>query len=290
MHSRIKLAVFFSFICFAVSASAATQTQLDAMFNATSRAGEPSLNELLANNLGATSSNAPRKDFAVSHEQAEKSVAQALSAQGMGGKITAMMDGRNPRPVFAYHEPVRVECRGLTADKQRSRWQCSMVFINEYDQVVSAVPSSGYFREMVALPVLKRQLRHGDMITEDDIELRDFAINQVRPETVQSMSEVIGRTPAQGISAYRPLRTSELTGMPLVRRNDVVQLQYVAPGMLITTTGVAINQGAKGDVIEVRNTNSKKIIRGIVQEKDIVSVIAPQANVSQLSGVTHAAY
>jgi sulfur-oxidizing protein SoxZ len=82
--------------------------------------------------------------------------------------------------------------------------------------------------------------------------LRDFIRSQTRPDTINDIASLIGKTPTHGISPFRPVRESEITGTPLVKRDAIVQLRYAVPGMEITTPGQVITQGARGDVIEVR--------------------------------------
>ncbi|NBO17999.1 MAG: flagella basal body P-ring formation protein FlgA, partial [Proteobacteria bacterium] len=164
------------------------------------------------------------------------------------------------------------------------RWQSSLVFVNEKGDVISAMPASGMFHEMIEVPVLKRQLRNGEQISESDIELRDFIRSQTRPDTITDISSLIGKTPMRGISAFRPVRESEITGAPIVKRDAIVQLRYTVPGMEITTPGQALAQGARGDVIEVRNTASRKVVRGVIENADTVIVYSPNQQMSALSG------
>jgi flagella basal body P-ring formation protein FlgA len=77
--------------------------------------------------------------------------------------------------------------------------------------------------------------------------------------------------------------------MPIVKRDAIVQISYSVPGMEITTSGQALAPGARGDVIEVRNTTSKKVVRAVIEASDRVQVIVPNTQTSQLTpaaGVT----
>ena len=44
--------------------------------------------------------------------------------------------------------------------------------------------------------------------------------------------------------------------------------------MEITTSGQAVIAGAKGDVIPVRNMASKKIVRGVVENSNTVTIMS----------------
>lgn len=221
--------------------------------------------------------------FPVTYAQAEEAVGAALAGKGIADKIGAMMDGRRNAPIYAFSEPLTVQTRGLQVDRERSRWSASLLFTAEDGTVVSAVPAAGHYHEVVEVPVLRRALRHGDVITEEDVELRDVAASRTRPDTVTDLASLIGRTPARSVSPFRPIRAEEIARMPIIRRDAIVQISYSLPGMEITTTGQALAPGARGDVIEVRNTASRKVLRAVIATADRVEVIPPDLQTSRLT-------
>ena len=57
---------------------------------------------------------------------------------------------------------------------------------------------------------LKRDVRNGDKINKDDIEMRTFAISRTRSDTVTDISQIEGKSPIRTISANRPIRAHEI--------------------------------------------------------------------------------
>ncbi|MBY0406281.1 MAG: flagellar basal body P-ring formation chaperone FlgA, partial [Rickettsiales bacterium] len=212
--------------------------------------------------------------FEVSYKDAETAISTALTEKGVADKVGALMDGRKNAALFVHSQPLRVETRGLKIDHDHHRWSGSVLFVAEDGAVISAIPASGHFSEMVEVPVLKRPVRNGDIIAESDIELRDFAKDRTRPDTISDLSSLIGKTPSRSISPYRPLRESEVTHLAIIKRDAMVQMTYTTPGMHISTTGQALAAGAKGDVIDVRNTASKKVVRAVIQTAESVQVLS----------------
>lgn len=233
---------------------------------------------------------APRLSFPVTYTEAEAAISQSIMEKSASGRIGTLMDGRNPRPIFNHSEPLHVQAKGLQLDEKKKRWQANLLLVNEAGEVVSALPAAGVYHEMVEVPVLKRSLRRGELISEADIETREFILSRTRPDTITDKSILIGKTPAHGVSPYRPIREAEITGAPLVKRDAIVQIRYSVPGMEITTTGQALAAGARGDVIEVRNTSSRKIVRGVVENAESVTVIVPHQQTTALTGVNHASF
>ena len=121
-----------------------------------------------------------------------------------------------------------------------------------------------------------------------DIEIRDFAITHTRADTVTDIASLVGKSPVRTISPERPIREQEVVSPAIVKKNALVQMHYHSPGMEITTTGQAMTDGAKGDVINVRNVTSKKIVRDIVDNNG--SVVIPNSGVetTQLNGGNYA--
>lgn len=288
----------FCILALPLAAAAATDAEIDALFSELSQqqpaaafAPQPAAPVPAPSPQPAAQAQPeqPRGSFEVSYADAEAAVGAALAAKGIGDKIGAMMDGRTSKAIFAYGEPLQVQTRGLRTDPKKSRWQASLLFVNEKGDVVSAMPAAGMFHEMVEVPVLRRHLRNGEQITESDIEVRDFIRSQTRPDTITDIASLIGKTPMRSISAYRPVRESEIAGLPLIKRDAIVQLRFSTPGMEITTPGQAMAQGARGDVIEVRNTASRKVVRGVVESATSVLVYNPNQQTSALTGENHVA-
>jgi flagella basal body P-ring formation protein FlgA len=201
--------------------------------------------------------------------------------------VSTTINGHKNGALFAYDKPVTVQMRGLQFDKQSNHWSGSLVFIANGD-VVTAMAVAGHFDEMIEVPVLKREVRGGDVIRETDVEIRDFATSHTHAETVRDLSSLIGKSPLRSISPYRPIRTNEIASPAIIKKDALVQMRYTVPGMEISTSGQAITQGAQGDVINVRNVSSKKIVRAVIQDSSTVNILMPTQETSQLTGGDHA--
>jgi flagella basal body P-ring formation protein FlgA len=220
-----------------------------------------------------------RNAYDISYTQAEETINAALASKGAGDKMASMINGRNMKPLFLYTKPLTVEVRGLQFDRKMRRFEGSLVFMSG-DEAVSAMPVAGSFNEMVEIAVLKREVRSSDIIKESDIEIRDFAINATRSDTITDLSSLIGKAPVRSISAFRPIRLSEVANPAIVKKDAIVQMHYNLPGMEINTSAQVITTGAKGDVISVRNTTSKKIVQAVITDSGNVNAI--------MTGVNHA--
>jgi len=230
----------------------------------------------------------PIKAFELTYNDAEDAIGWVLMQKGVGDKVAASITGHKTGALFSHSKPISVDIRGLQFDKQNSRWSASLLFVSD-GEVVSALPASGKFEEMVELPVLKRPFKNGDVIANSDLEIRDFPMDHTRTDTVTDMASLIGKSPLRSISPYRPIRGNEIAAPTLIKKNTLVQMHYNSPGMEITTAGQTMADGAKGDVISVRNVTSKKIVQAVIATDGSVTVLSPGTQTSQLSGAQYAA-
>jgi len=208
----------------------------------------------------------PKQIFVLTAKDAEDAISAALSERGAGKKISAMITGRTEDTLFSYHAPINVEIRGLSYDNNNSRWQASLMFLSD-GQVISAMPLAGRYDEVMSVPVLKRSVRPGDVILEADLEVRDFSLSRTRSDTIADAAALVGKSPVRSISAGRPIREQEIAQPALIRKNDIIQVEYRSPGISITTTAQALENGSQGSTISVRNLSSKKLVRAIVQDE-----------------------
>jgi len=231
---------------------------------------------------------APKPLFQVTYGDAEDAIGHALAEKGAGTKLSADIRAANKNEaIFSYAKPITVEIRGLTFDKTNNKWAANLFFMSGSD-VITAIPSTGEYQEMVEVPILKREVRSGEIINGTDVEVRDFPLAHTRSDTVTDISDLIGKAPAHGISPGRPIRLAEVALPPVIKKNRMVEMRYNAPGMEITANGQAMDDGAKGDVISVRNTASRKVVRAVVLDANTVTIAAPSEQTSQLTGEGYA--
>lgn len=226
--------------------------------------------------------------FPLAYEEAEEAVGRALSGKGAGDKVSASINGRGNQPLYSHTEPLTVEIRGLKFDKTSTHWSGNLLLVAN-NQVVTAMPAAGRYDELTEVPVLKRPVKNGEIIRETDIEIRDLPVAQVRVDVVTDIASLIGKSPMHAVSAFRPIRDHEIAMPPLVKKNNIVQMRYQSPGMEITTTGQALEDGAKGTTIGVRNLTSKRVVQAVVEDISSVTVRPHGDQLISQAGVSHVA-
>jgi flagellar basal body P-ring formation protein FlgA len=122
------------------------------------------------------------------------------------------------------------------------------------------------------IPSLSRTIRNGDVIKESDIKWLTVPAAQVGNNMIRSKDQLIDMTPRNQINAESPIRLSDIQRPILVKRGNLVKINFSSDKLSLTTMGKAMESGGIGDVIRVINTTSNKTISAIISGPDQVEV------------------
>ncbi len=213
-------------------------------------------------------------------EDMQKAIGERLVAEGIAEQVDVKLLAQGESIIHASKTPFTVEIKTLTLDKPRSRFSGD-IFLVSQGKVEKALPIKGRYDIMVTLPVLKQKLTRGEIIDEKYIAYESFPENRVRGEIIREKKDIIGKAVSGSISAYRPIRDHELSAPMLINRNQLVEMRFNTGTMFISTTGMSLEEGAIGDIIQVRNVNSKHVVRGIINKDGSLEVV-PLTQTTQL--------
>lgn len=125
-----------------------------------------------------------------------------------------------------------------------------------------------------SLPTLARTIRGGDIIQASDITWTSIPEGQVSRNMIRNSDKLIGMTPRTQIKQGAPIRLSEVNRPILVKRGSLVKINFNTSKISLSTLGKAVEKGGMGDVIQVKNNASQKIVSAIVLGPNLVQVHA----------------
>jgi len=96
-----------------------------------------------------------------------------------------------------------------------------------------------------------RPLQAGHVITEADVKVVPRRVISLMNSPISDINMVIGKQVARPIATDKAIQPAMLRRLLLVNRNDRVDVQAGCRGVQITTKGIALSDGALGDVILV---------------------------------------
>lgn len=139
-------------------------------------------------------------------------------------------------------------------------------------EVVASVPAR---LEVVAngpIVVLRHAVARGTVLGRGDVAIEERELTGLSGNLVTTLDDAVGRETRTALSAGTPLTATAL-GIPvLVRRGDVVTVIVETPGMRLSTPAEALEAGAAGAQIRIRNRTSQQELSGHVVERGIVLV------------------
>jgi flagella basal body P-ring formation protein FlgA len=215
----------------------------------------------------------------------EARIAAALSAQyrlGDAANLGVAFD----RPVAALHvEPGRARTIAMTRlvyDPRSRRFDAAFdIPVNETTRPLRV---SGTASEMTDLLTLARPLARGEVLRAADIVVERRPKTEAAADTVSDAKAAIGLAARGAMRAGATLRRADLMKPELVARNETVTLLFEVPGMTLTVRGTAQEAGSEGDTVSVLNTQSKRVVQGVIAGpgRVIVTTVAPRV-ISQSS-------
>jgi len=109
------------------------------------------------------------------------------------------------------------------------------------------------------------------------VEMADLALERrdlagLPSDAIRRIEDAVGNRTVRMIYPDTVLRTSMISMPPVVNRGDVVKIVASSGAMTITATGLVKEQGRKGDLVRVVNTDSKRIVTARVAGPGTVEV------------------
>lgn len=122
---------------------------------------------------------------------------------------------------------------------------------------------SGALYETAEVVTLGRALARGETIRASDI------IAERRPkleaaDAIHRTDTAIGQAARRDLRAGQFLHAADLMKPELVGRGDTVTLVFESPGVKLTVQAKALEAGTQGDLVQVLNTQSKRIVQATV--------------------------
>ncbi|MGE0409185.1 MAG: flagellar basal body P-ring formation chaperone FlgA [Amphiplicatus sp.] len=125
------------------------------------------------------------------------------------------------------------------------------------------------------LPALIAPVARGDVIAEDNIDW--IKTSEARPaDYISSLDALVGMEARRTLQAGQALRPNDVIAPVLVKKGALVTMTYVASGLALSHAGVAQAAGAKGDVIDVKNVKSERIVKAVIIGANRLAVASPR--------------
>jgi flagella basal body P-ring formation protein FlgA len=125
------------------------------------------------------------------------------------------------------------------------------------------------FEEVV---VSSQPLASQDIVREGDVRLERREISGLQARPFYRIDDVVGQQVARAIPVNETLTQKKLERPAVMRRGNAVTLLYETGTLRVETPGTAEENGRIGELIQVKNSSSGKLMRGRVLDGRMVRV------------------
>jgi len=209
--------------------------------------------------------------FRVTTAEAESAIRDALMAQDVGDDIMVSILGVENGDLAVASYPLKMEVDELKVDRVSGRWNAMLYFYSD-ERNLPPKKLYGRYEEIVDIPVMTRKVAAGEVIATTDMEMQSLPASRVRKNMLTDVKDIVGKTPRTVISPGRPIRSTEIINPITITKGSLVQMNFRSGNMQIQAVGEALEDGGIGDMIRLRNTDSRAVVRGEVEGPGKVQV------------------
>jgi flagella basal body P-ring formation protein FlgA len=128
------------------------------------------------------------------------------------------------------------------------------------------------FTRYAEVTIATRPLARGEVIQDRDLSLERRPFNVARTDYFTRREEVIGRVATRAIGAHEAINAGNSKRARLVRRGALVVLALRGSAVEVRVKGIALEDGALGERVSVRNQSSARVVEGTVGADGVVTV------------------
>ncbi|MDR3424168.1 MAG: flagellar basal body P-ring formation chaperone FlgA [Alphaproteobacteria bacterium] len=126
------------------------------------------------------------------------------------------------------------------------------------------VPLTGRVSVKRTVPVLAHRLEAGETVALSDLDWIEVPDERITADVITETNQLVGREVRRDIAEGSILRAHDVIPQRLVQRGSLVTMKIETPFISISAQGKAQQDGALGDTVRVVNTQSNRIVEGVV--------------------------
>jgi len=179
------------------------------------------------------------------------------------GDLEIELDNQSLRFFLPLDMPRTLTVRAVSHDPRNGRFSVQIVAPDDRPGAIRTA-IAGQAHALLQIPVLARRIKRNDIITARDIVWKTVRARNTNANSIVDAEDLIGFSPRRPIAANRIVRLGDVRAPLLVTRGKRVTILLKTATMQLTASGKALQSGAKGDIVRVRNASSGNVIEAVV--------------------------
>lgn len=215
--------------------------------------------------------NSAAADVQISTDEIQTAVIKEFSEQGMESELELDIFGGQSSFFIPEAKSAKIMVSNLKYDETQNKFSTDVeIFADGKSVAVSSLIGKYYIMEEVFVPA--RNIDKGEILQEADLKKVKIRSTRVKPMYVTEISKLKGKEVKRSLKQGKLISSKEIGEKILVHKNDKINLIYQTDRMQIVAQGIAQEDGAKNQRIEVENKQSRKKVYGTVVSSDSVEV------------------
>ncbi|MBT3354366.1 MAG: flagellar basal body P-ring formation protein FlgA [Candidatus Scalindua sp.] len=207
-------------------------------------------------------------------EIAQKAKEYLLEFLPMDDRESTVELGRIPADQWVPKRRDKINFNITLIDTSKDRGKIELIVSASTDSKrFFKVPVYFNVRVFEFVAITKRKLRRKQPITRENLIIARRDTTRVRGMAFSSIDDLKGMMTLASVQANTILTDYMVEIPPTIKQGSLVKLIVQKSGFKIVTKGLAQQTGYKGDVIKVKNMNSKKLLYGQIVNSDSVNVV-----------------
>jgi flagella basal body P-ring formation protein FlgA len=119
--------------------------------------------------------------------------------------------------------------------------------------------------------VASHEIARNTVLTSADMKLERRDLYSIKGSALSDAAELTGRRVTRMLAAGTPLTDACTEPTPMVKKGQEVTVTVLASSIEVTASGIALQDGAKGEMIRIRNLQNKEEFQAkVVNETNVV--------------------
>ncbi len=112
--------------------------------------------------------------------------------------------------------------------------------------------------------VYAHAMNAGDVVQPEDLQFASVQAQTVTGNLPREARDAVGKVVRFPTREGGVVHGGDLTSPTVIKRSEAVKVTWASNGMALSMTGIASKDGAIGDLIQIQNPTSKKMVDAIV--------------------------
>lgn len=164
-------------------------------------------------------------------------------------------------------EPLDIFLRGHVIKSGRNALGVRCNSVKKW--TIYVVANVSIYRNVISL---SRSIRRGEILKKNMLQFEKRDIAHLRQGYFTDLNEVINKEAYRNLNLGMVINKTSITEPKLIKRREKVKIKARSANLEISSTGIALMDGVKGQTIKVKNLRSKQIIQAIVVKSGQVEV------------------